>query len=518
MTVAPRWRTLGDVRVVAVGMLLLQLVWIFAVPPFRGSDEFDHAYRAASVARGQWLAPAEAATRGTGAWLDVPEDLVVAARPQCTELRYTTDADCVGTEESGDTVRIASGAGRYHPLFYELVGAPALPFDGTASLYVMRAAGALLSWVFFVLALVATRCWARTRWPYVAAVVATTPVLVYSTVLPAPNGVEMTSAMALWCALIGLAVRRDARRDTRLLVIGAVSAAVLVTLRSFGPLWCVLILVTVLVAVRVDRARLREIVVSSRGWVAMLAVLGATLGSLGWIRASGSLVVGKTEDPEPLSTATRAATTLQEMVLWVFQSIAAFPLRNEYTHASVYVFFLVLGGALLVAGLRAGSGRGRVGLLLACVVSLLVPGVVTFTTLETYGTAWQGRYTLPYSVGVVLLAGLLLDRRQARARTDVLVAGGLLFVAAHVAGPLLIALHERASSPVPTDGWVTVPSVLLGLLAVLGASLLWLGAVLLHDDSADHDSADDAADGRSSREEVSHDRSDRPGVAVGADR
>ena len=514
MTVAPRLRALGDVRVVAVGMLLLQLVWIFAVPPFRGSDEFDHAHRAASVARGQWVAPPEAATRGTGAWLDVPEDLVAAARPQCVELHYTTDADCVGTEQPGDTVRIASGAGRYHPLFYALVGAPALPFDGATSLYVMRTAGALLSWVFFVLALVATRCWARTRWPYVAAVVGTTPVVVYSTVLPAPNGVEMTSAMALWCALIGLAVRRDARWDPRLLVIGALSAATLVTRRSFGPLWCVLILATVLVAVRVDRARLREIVVTSRGWVAMLVVLGATLGSLGWIRTAGSLVVGKTEDTDPISTATKAATTLQEMVLWVLQSIAAFPLRNESTHASVYGFFLVLGGALLVAALRSGSRRGRVGLLVACAVSLLVPGVVTFTTLETYGTAWQGRYTLPYSVGVVLLAGLLLDRRRPRVRTDVLVGGGLLFVVAQVASPLLVVVREREFSPgVDNGSWVLVPPVLLGLLAVLGASLLWLGAVLLHDDSAD-----DGEDERSTREEVSHDRSDRPGVAVGADR
>jgi hypothetical protein len=491
-------------------MLLLQLVWIFAVPPFRGSDEFDHAHRAASVARGQWVAPPEAATRGTGAWLDVPEDLVAAARAQ---LHYTTDADCVGTEERGDTIRIASGAGRYHPLFYELVGVPALPFDGAASLYAMRFAGALLSWVFFVLALAATRCWARTRWPYVAAVVGTTPVVIYSTVLPAPNGVEMTSALALWCALIGLAVRRDGRWDTRLLVIGALSAAMLVTLRSFGPVWCVLVLATVLVAVRVDRARLREIVVTSRGWVAMLVVLAATLGSLGWIRAAGSLVVGKADNPRPLSAATKAAATLQEMVLWVLQSIAAFPLRNESTHASVYGFFLILGGVLLIAALRAGSRRGRVGLLLACVVSLLVPGVVTFTTLETYGTAWQGRYTLPYSVGVVLLAGLLLDRRRSRARPDALVAGGLLFVAAQVAGPLLIAVHERTSSPAVTNGWILVPPMLLGLLAVLGASLFWLGAVLLHDDSAD-----DAADARSPEEEMSHDRSDRPGVVVGADR
>jgi hypothetical protein len=501
-------RGFGDIRVVAAGLLLLQLVWIFAVPPFRGSDEFDHAYRAAAVARGEWAASPEAATRGTGAWLHVPDDVVDAAQPQCSDLKYTGPEDCVGSRVDADTVRVASGAGRYHPFFYALVGAPALPFDGTASLYVMRAMGALLTCGFFLLALVATRCWARTRWPYVALAVAMTPVAVYGSVLPAPNGLEMTSAMALWAALLGLSVCTDARRDTRLLTIGAVSAAVLVTLRSFGPLWCVLILLTVLLAVRVSRFRLREIVVTSKGWVAMLFVLLATLGSLAWIRVMGSLVVGVAEEAEPLSAMSKAATTARQTVLWVLQSIAAFPLRNEQTHAAVYVLLLLVAGTLVVAALRASSGRGRAGLVVAAALSLLVPAAVTFTTLETYGAAWQGRYTLPYSIGVVLLAGALLERRSPHARTDVLLAGAVCFVIAQALSPFLVAVRERVHSPgVENGAWVLVPPVVLGVLAVVGASLMWLGAALMHDD------VEDAAE-----EEVPHDRSDRPGVAVGADR
>ena len=69
----------------AAGVLLVQLAWILTVPPFRGIDEFDHAYRAAAVAHGQWLPRASASVRG-----------------------------------HGEYVEVASGAARYNPVFYWL--------------------------------------------------------------------------------------------------------------------------------------------------------------------------------------------------------------------------------------------------------------------------------------------------------------------------------------------------------------------------------------------------------------
>src|SRR4051812_17846045 len=45
------WRVAA---LVLLATLLAQAAWILAVPPFRGMDEFDHAFRAAGVASGQW--------------------------------------------------------------------------------------------------------------------------------------------------------------------------------------------------------------------------------------------------------------------------------------------------------------------------------------------------------------------------------------------------------------------------------------------------------------------------------
>ena len=205
-------RTARVPRGMLVGVCLLYAVWIFVMPPFAGSDEFDHAYRASAAAQGQWFIEPTAATRGTGAWLEVPDHIVRAAHPECTDLRYTNDADCVGTPLGDGSTRIASGAGRYHPLFDPGVAPVAKPIDGATALVVMRFATAQLTAGFLWLALAAVGTWARTRWPYLAVALACTPVAIYSSAIASPNGVEMMSGLSLWCSLIGLPHRDAPRR------------------------------------------------------------------------------------------------------------------------------------------------------------------------------------------------------------------------------------------------------------------------------------------------------------------
>src|SRR3954451_5709421 len=77
-----------------LGLVLVQVVWIFVVPPFRASDEFDHAYRAAAVARGQWVPSSARAPGVRGSLVTVPDDLVQAARAECARLSYTSRQDC----------------------------------------------------------------------------------------------------------------------------------------------------------------------------------------------------------------------------------------------------------------------------------------------------------------------------------------------------------------------------------------------------------------------------------------
>lgn len=170
-----------------VGMLLLQAAWILTVPPFRGSDEFDHAYRAAAVAGGEWVA-GEPVGDDDGWAVEVPGSLVAAAEAQCDELPGVGEVRCSPIERAtGGNVVVGSTAAGYHPAFYWLVGSAAGPFEGVGALYAMRVATALLCLLF-----IGCAAWATSllpgRWPMASLLLAATPVLMYSTTIVAPNG------------------------------------------------------------------------------------------------------------------------------------------------------------------------------------------------------------------------------------------------------------------------------------------------------------------------------------------
>jgi hypothetical protein len=461
-TLNPRW-PLSPRRTMALAVLLIQLTWVFAVPPFGGSDEFDHVYRAASVARGEWSVDPSAATRGTGALLDVPDDIVAAANPQCEALPYTGPEDCVGVSNGDGTTKIASGAGRYHPLFYAVVGIPALPFDGYAALYVMRLVTVLLGWLLFCGAIAATRTWARTPWPYVGLALAATPVATYSASVVAPNGVEIFAALMCWTSLIGLF------RST---------AAVP------GPLWLLLVLVTAAVATPGSTARIRALLRDRASWLVAVVVAMATLQSTLWILGVGSLNVGG-EASAPQSLADRVGLVSSQAVLWVLQSVAAFPLRNQAAPTIVYACFVLLFFSFLVLALRAATGNVRRSLALATVAAIAVPFVISVVTYDAHAAVWQGRYGLPYAVGLAVLGGLALDtsgsRRLLGARPQALAL--TMFVVSYGFGLVDSARRSSAHDPLrDSASWVHPPLLVLGLLVVLGSGALGWSATKVEAD------------------------------------
>jgi hypothetical protein len=473
-TVSPRSRAPWPIglRLAAAGVLILQLAWIFAVPPFRGSDEFDHVYRAAAAARGQWLVTPAAATRGTGAWLDVPNDIVAAARPQCVDLQYTRAEDCYGTPGE-HTTRIASGAGRYNPVFYGVVGTVALPFDGLGALYAMRLATVLLTWSLFCLALAAARRWARTAWPTSMIALASTPVLLYSSSIVAPNGVELMAALVVWTATLGL-LRNATKPDTLLTVAAAVGGCILVTTRSLGPLWCVLILVSAYLTTRPAWSDLKALLLRRSSVAAAAVVTVATALNVAWILGMDALNIGQTMS-DPITLGHRLRILLENELLWSLQSIAAFPLRDEATRMPVYACYLVLFAGMVYLGFRYAGRQERLALAATILLAACVPFALNLDP-HTFPNYWQGRYGLPYSLGIALVVGVVLDNRRRSLGTDLRLVVLALFAVAQAIGPmdvLLKGVHHPLSDyahfPHP-------PAALVVCVAAVGAALLWWGA------------------------------------------
>jgi hypothetical protein len=459
------------VRWVVLGLLLIEIGWVLAVPPFRGVDEWDHAYRASAVAHGQWVPPPAEATRGTGAIVHAEPDIVSAARAECERLEYTGDAECVGTRVA-DHVEIASGAGRYHPLFYAVVGAPTLVLDGTAALYAMRLVALLLCLAMLAAAFGAVRAWDEPM-RAVTVVCGLTPMVLYSTSIVAPNGLEMASGLALWAALGALA-RPEGRVETRHVVTAVVAAALLLTLRSLGPLWALLVIGTALIAWPTLSGRIWGLLRSVQGVLFTLILAAVAAGSMTWIALQDSLVIGRVPAGDPLPLGEKLEVAALRIPQWILQGIGAFPYRAQPAPTVTYVVFLVLICGAVGVTVRRGDRRTRIATTLVLGLSLLVPLSITVATLDDYGTSWQGRYVLPYLLGLSVLVGVPLARRlQGRARLAALVAVVPMLAVAHAAAVAGVLARERKDSPQSgTDAWSLMPpTALLVFVVVAGVAV-----------------------------------------------
>ena len=194
---------------VLVGVLIAQAVWIMAVPPFRGSDEVDHVFRAAGVARGQFHL-SQGTAHGRGTLVRVPDDLVEAAQPQCLALSYPGRDNCRPLSSRGGESVIATAAGAYDPVFYVVVGTVGRPFHGASADYAMRIASAIMCAVVLALAVGVMSAAGAGRWATLGVLAAITPEVLFSGAQPSANGLEMALGLLLWAALLA-AVRQRSR-------------------------------------------------------------------------------------------------------------------------------------------------------------------------------------------------------------------------------------------------------------------------------------------------------------------
>jgi hypothetical protein len=392
----------------------------------------------------------------------------------CESLPYTQHDNCNAASTFPDgTVTVASAAARYNPVFYWLIGKPAQPFEGAAAMYVMRAMSALLCSLFLAGAAWAVMRWARTVWPMVSLVLVLTPVTIYSTAVAAPNGLEMLAAAG--AAVTLLALPRVRHQDLRMILgLACVFASTLAVLRGLGPLFllCIGVMTLQVVGPRRLFGVLRQ--VPGTATAAAAVVLVCTLAGAWWTMSAGSMEL---EDAN--AQGNPLVDTLTAVPLWFFQSIAAFPLRNEPADPIVYAAGIVVLGGFLVLALRRGTRRGRIDLLVTFGIALVVPVALQTAVYETSGDIWQGRYGWPISLVVLIVAGLNLEDWHGRSKwtRPLLLAGAAAWTLAHTWSTVALVVKEQAGGVYVGDSrWVTAPPVVIAALTIVGC-LFWYASV-----------------------------------------
>jgi hypothetical protein len=336
----------------------------------------------------------------------------------------------------------------------------------------MRSTAGLLCACLVALSALTLRRWSRTAWPAATLLVACTPMFTYSTMVASPNGVEMAGALLFWSALLGL-VRPDVSpQDLRHhVVMATVGAVPLLVVRSLGPLWLLLICACILPLV--SRAHLVHLVRTPlvQRCAAGLAVVAA--GSAGYTWWAGTNRIGESTDH---FGAPSVGDLLGQWVLWFVQTVGTFPARDELAPLGLYIFAFLTWWVLTAVAFREADRRERIALVAVFAASSGVALATTIASYDAAGAIWQGRYSLPLTVGFALLCGRALDRRSTAVTADrALLGGTLFFLALHLWSVLVVAVRLRDQGVLADTGAAGLAVPLVALLVLAGTLLVSRG-------------------------------------------
>ncbi len=124
--------------------------------------------------------------------------------------------------------------------------------------------------------------------------------------------------------------------------------------------------------------------------------------------------------------------------------------------------------------LRVAPARLRLAIVLVIVAALAIPFAATVSSYNTYMAAWQGRYGLPLTLGIVVLATLAMERSGRTLRQPWWLVGGVLYVVAQTVSVAYTLHVEKLVSPqAGTSSWLEPSLLVAGLLAAIASTTIW---------------------------------------------
>ena len=415
------------------GFFLIGAGWAIALPWDGGPDEQAHITRAVGVVSGDAFAEPVflgGDSRYPGAKQHVPVGLVHHS-PPCFAWKPYVSAACMPPTpvRARETTVTGTTEGRYPPTYYALVGLPLRWWPDDTGLLLARLVSSAASAGFLAFAVRAVLGWVRRPMMLTGLIVVTTPMTMSLAGVINPNGLEITAAIALWTALIPLFLD-DRQPDRRLLILAAVSASVVATVRPAGSMFVVMSLgVLTLTA---GWSRIRRLAKSRGMWVMVVVAGMASVASAVWTLAMGAAhMVPQPEHYTPADAMRILAA--DRMSFYLKSMVGIFGWVDTEPPGAFYATWFGIAGFVMISALVAGRLVDKVRILLIVAVSFAPPVVTDVIGSKSQGLEVQGRYILAGLVGAGLLAGYVIDDRglfsQARTRS----------VIGWVAGPALVA-------------------------------------------------------------------------------
>lgn len=395
---------------------MLGILWSLASPVFSVPDENAHALKAIAQVRGQVIGYTVPDVRHIV--VDLPDGYEYHPHMMCFATYADTPASCgVELGDADGQEWFNTWVGAYNPVYYYLVGWPSLFFDGSASVYAMRIASALLGAGVLAWAFQAAASGVRARWMPLGIAFAAAPMTMYLIGAVNPNGAEIAAAVAVWAGVLRLLEtfrepeERPSLPRTWLWAGVTVASIVLVTARALGPLWLVIIVALCFLASGWQPVRRLFTTRWSYLWLALIAAGG--LFSIGWTLSGGSLSNQAEASDAPLVNGTFLqgfAHTIRTTPDYIQQAIGYFGWFDAPLPVWTYWLFVAAFAVVVVLAFIATRRWSVLTLATVLLAALLVPALVQGYSVHQTGIIWQGRYGLFLYLGVVIVAAWLLSR------------------------------------------------------------------------------------------------------------
>lgn len=412
---------------------VLSTLWAFASPLMSVPDEPAHTIKAASVARGE-LFGIPGANQGEAATVSVPAYIAAMDGYECFAFRAEVSAACaVPVGDDTTMVSATTTAGNYNPLYYFVAGLPTLFAAGEPALYSMRVLSGILCSVFLATTFAAAVKFRSPRWPFTAAAVGITPMVLFLCGAVNPNALEISSAASFFLNLCVVLESRGELPGIRFnVVMVGIAGAVLANTRPLSLLWIALATAAAL-AVYGFRPLLQVL----RNWLGLLMAFligSACVAALWWFLVADSLrsLTGK---PSGITEGDAFLTMVEKSLDYGTGYIGRMGWLDTTLPNSIYVLWYVLMGALVIAGLAVRPLRARLAVAMLLIALLLVPAFLQAQVIVELGWIWQGRYVLALVLVILLCCGVVLRKeklpgsQQSRAIVRLLI---VFTVAAHL--------------------------------------------------------------------------------------
>lgn len=447
-------------------MLAISL-WSIATPLMAYPDEPAHTIKAAAVVRGQ-VTVQEGTSFGHGVHVRVPAYIANLVSQSCVAFKRDVTADCAPPIPSGDTYEAigVTSAGSYNPLYYWIVGLPTLFMSGAPAIFAMRIVSALLSAVFYAAAFTALLQLRRPKWPLITASIALTPMALFLASGINPNSLEIAATVAAFCSLLPiLEGSRSLGRVKPAIVTVGIATAVLANTRSVSLVWllCAILAACVLF-------RWRDFAALFKNRLVLIAIAVGTLGvvaGLGWMVLSMRGPSASGAAPELIANATNNVAPYQAFVTmidrtwdYLIQYIGVMGWLDTSLPQIVIAFWTMLILVAILMPLTVRPRRQVWGYVAILLSVSIVPAIIQALLIRSAGFIWQGRYTMPLFMVLLISAGMLWRGHALRPTSRNQTLGRLLIISTVIAHVIAFAyvLRRYVAGLTDISTWQTMIS------------------------------------------------------------